>query len=62
MSSGKHTSQSNYLFEKSLKKQNADWGLRDVDLVTSEANKNGFMRAETIQMPANNSSIILFKT
>ena len=38
----KHTSQSNYFFDNSLKMQNYLWGIRNVDEVTDEAKKNVF--------------------
>ena len=57
----KHTSQSNYLFDNSLKKQNAFWGIRDLEEVSFEAKKNGFFQEDIICMPANNFSIIYRK-
>ena len=40
----KHTSQSNYIFDNSLKMQNEFWGIRNLEEVTDEAKKNGFFR------------------
>ena len=57
----KHTSQTNYFFDNSLKIQNDLWGIRNLDEVTDEAKKNGFLKEETISMPANNFSIIYRK-
>ena len=57
----KHTSQSNYFFDNSLKMQNALWGIRNLEEVTYEAKKNGFLQEEIIRMPANNLSIIYRK-
>ena len=57
----KHTSRSNYLFDKSLKMQNDLWGIRSLEEVTFEAKKNGFLQEEIICMPANNFSIIYRK-
>ena len=57
----KHTSQSNYFFHKSLKLQNNLWGIRNIEEVNDEANKNGFSQEEIIKMPANNFSIIYRK-
>ena len=57
----KHTSQSNYLFDKSLKMQNEFWGVRNIEEVIDEAKKNGFFQKEVINMPANNFSIIFRK-
>ena len=56
-----HISQSNYLFDKALKMQNNNWGVRDLDTVNEEAYKNGFVQKELILMPANNISIIYRK-
>ena len=57
----KHISQSNYLFDKSLKMQNNNWGVRNLDKVNEEAYNNGFVQKELIFMPANNLSIIYKK-
>ena len=57
----KHTSQSNYFFDNSLKIQNKLWGIRNLEEVTDEAEKNGFILEETIRMPANNFSIVYKK-
>ena len=56
-----HISQSNYLFDKSLKMQNKNWGIRNLDEVNKEAYNNGFAQKEIICMPANNLSIIYKK-
>ncbi len=56
-----HISQSNYLFDKSLKMQNNNWGVRNLDEVNKEAYNNGFAQKELICMPANNLSIIYKK-
>ena len=58
----KHTSQNNYLFDNLLKKQNDLWGVRNIEQVTEEAKKNGFIQEDIITMPANNFSIIYRKT
>ena len=57
----KHTSQSNYCFDMSLKIQNDLWGIRDVEEVSEEAKKNDFFQEDIINMPANNLSIIYRK-
>ena len=56
-----HISQSNYLFDKELKMQNNNWGVRNLDKVNEEAYNNGFVQKELILMPANNISIIYRK-
>jgi len=57
----KHTSESNYLFDNSLKMQNNLWGIRNLEKVSEEAKKNGFFQEDLIKMPANNFSIIYRK-
>ena len=57
----KHISQSNYLFDKSLKIQNDCWGIRNLEEVSNEAKKAGFSQEDIIRMPANNFSIIYRK-
>ena len=57
----KHISQSNKLFDISLKMQNKSWGVRDLREVSQEATKNGLIEEELIRMPANNFSIIYRK-
>ena len=57
----KHISQSNDLFDSSLKMQNKLWGVRDLGEVSREAANCGFIRDELIHMPANNFSVIYRK-
>ena len=57
----KHTSQSNYSFDNSLKIKNDFWGIRNLEDVSDEAKKFGFLQESTINMPANNFSIIYRK-
>jgi len=56
-----HTSESNYIFDNSLKMQNDLWGLRNLEEVNYEAQKNGFFQEDIISMPANNFTIIYRK-
>ena len=57
----KHISQSNELFDNSLKIQSKLWGVRDLGEVSAEAYKNGFLKEEVIHMPSNNFSVIYRK-
>ena len=57
----KHTCESNKLFDKSLKIQNRDWGVRNLAEVNKEATINGFQQIEIIKMPANNLTLIYRK-
>ena len=59
---GHHTTPSNAAFDDSLRRRNADWGVRDLEAVTDEAQSNGFAFIETVDMPANNLSVIFKKT
>jgi len=57
----KHTSESNYFFDNSLKMQNNLWGIKNLEEVCDESKKNGFSQEDIIKMPANNFSIIYRK-
>jgi len=57
----KHTSESNYFFDNSLKMQNDLWGIKNLEEVCYESKKNGFYQEDIIGMPANNFSIIFRK-
>ncbi len=57
----KHISVSNELFDKSLKIENKDWGLRNLEEVNKEAIINGFQQKQLIKMPANNLTLIYQK-
>ena len=57
----KHTSQSNYAFDNSLKIQNDLWGIKNLEEVCDEGKKNGFSCENIITMPSNNFSIIYKK-
>jgi SAM-dependent methyltransferase len=51
---GKHTSASNRAFDAELRAMNSEWGVRDLDAVSSEASAFNLDLERTIQMPANN--------
>ena len=55
---GAHTAPSNAEFDQWLQAQNAAWGVRDLDVVKHEAAQRGLTFSETVQMPANNLSVI----
>jgi len=55
---GEHTSESNLLFDLSLKAQNPSWGVRDLDDVNEVGIRNGFEKHDVFKMPANNLSVI----
>jgi hypothetical protein len=58
---GAHTAPSNAEFDRWLRSQNPDWGVRDASGVEEEANSNGLTLAEIVEMPANNLSLIFRK-
>jgi SAM-dependent methyltransferase len=58
---GVHTAPSNEAFDRSLRAQNPQWGLRDLDRVIHVADTEGFDWVETVSMPANNWSVIFKK-
>jgi len=55
---GRHTAPSNEEFDLSMRARNPEWGIRDLADVTALAGRHGFVLAETVQMPANNLSVI----
>ena len=58
---GRHTAPSNAAFDNALRAENPEWGLRDLKEVESLAKEQGFDLAETIEMPANNFSVLFRK-
>jgi SAM-dependent methyltransferase len=56
---GAHTSEGNAVFDESLRRQNDEWGYRDIEAVIAEAEKVGFERAEIVPMPANNFALAM---
>jgi hypothetical protein len=66
---GKHTALSNEEFDRSLRAQNPEWGVRDLETVIAAAGGSeappradrGFILKEVISMPANNLSVIFQK-
>ncbi len=52
------TSESNLNFDQLLKSKNPLWGIRHLDRVNDIALENGFSHNKTIDMPANNLSVI----
>lgn len=58
---GEHTAPSNEVFDRSLRSQNPEWGVRDLDDVIAAANDRGLVFQEKIAMPANNFSVVFQK-
>lgn len=59
---GVETAPSNEAFDADLKARNPEWGLRDVETVTAEAERHGFRLEDITPMPANNLSLLFRKT
>jgi hypothetical protein len=58
---GAHTSQSNALFDRDLRGENHEWGVRDLEAVSKEAEARGFLPPAVIDMPANNLTLVFRK-
>ncbi len=55
---GAHTAPSNESFDQSLRSQNADWGVRDLEAVGDTAAEHGFSLHAVHEMPSNNLSVV----
>ena len=55
---GRHTAISNAVFDTSLRSQNAEWGVRDVEELEKVAGGVGLRLSEVVEMPANNLMLI----
>ncbi len=56
---GSHTAPSNEAFDRDfLRAQDPEWGVRDLDEVIAEARTRGLEHQATVEMPANNLSVI----
>jgi hypothetical protein len=58
---GRHTASSNEAFDRSLRAQNPEWGVRDLEAVVELATAHGFPAPIVEQMPANNLSLLFRK-
>ena len=58
---GAHTTESNERFDESLSRQDSSWGLRDLNDVVKAAADYGLVFEKTVEMPANNLSVIFRK-
>ena len=55
---GKHTAPSNVAFDATLRSQNPQWGVRDLNDVVEVARARALSLLTTYQMPANNLSVV----
>jgi len=55
---GAHTAPSNAAFDQNLRRQNPDWGVRDLEAVVEAAGLAGLVLEEIVEMPANNLSLV----
>jgi len=55
------TAPSNLAFDRSLRARNAAWGLRDVADMATLGRTHGLCLAETVEMPANNLSLVFHR-
>lgn len=56
--SGEHTAPSNSAFDDSLREQNPEWGVRNLEDVIAAAHECSLSLVEIIEMPANNLSVV----
>jgi hypothetical protein len=56
--SGVHTAPSNASFDASLRAQNPEWGVRNLEDVIAVAEQHGLSLLKTWTMPANNLSVV----
>ena len=61
MRNGAHTAPGNQRFDALLRSQDARWGVRDLDTIAVAASDHGLVLDETVEMPANNLSVIFRK-
>ena len=59
---GRTTAPSNEAFDQSLKARNPEWGLRYVEDVEAEAAHWGLILDRTVEMPANNLTLVFRKS
>ncbi len=62
MRGGRHTAKSNEAFDGTLRQRDPDWGVRDIDDLDALAESAGLGRAEIVDMPADNFSLIYRKS
>lgn len=61
MRDGTHNAPSNAAFDASLRARNPSWGVRDISDLERLGKASGLILRETIEMPANNRSLVFVK-
>jgi len=59
---GEHTALSNAAFDASLRRENPQWGVRDLEAVAELAIASGLHLSEVVEMPANNLTLVFERT
>jgi Protein of unknown function (DUF938) len=59
---GQHTAISNAVFDASLREENPEWGVRDIEAVEELAADAGLSLIEIAEMPANNLTLVFGRT
>ena len=55
---GKHTAISNAVFDSSLRDNNPEWGVRDIEALQELATGAGLVLIDSVEMPANNLTLV----
>jgi hypothetical protein len=58
---GRHTAPSNEAFDADLKARDLRWGIRHLENVLAEAERQGLRLERVVEMPANNLSVFFRK-
>jgi hypothetical protein len=59
---GAHTAPSNAAFDASLRRENPQWGVRDVQEIEVAVATCGLRLSEVVEMPANNLTVVFERT
>lgn len=59
---GRHSAPSNAAFDAALRAEDPSWGVRDLEQVAAEADRNGLALWKTCEMPANNLSLTFLRS
>jgi SAM-dependent methyltransferase len=59
---GRHTASSNEAFDRDLRRRDPEWGVRNLEDVVRLAEVNGLDLQQTVEMPANNLSVVFSRS